>query len=107
MANKNGRTHWLGRPCLSKIALAKRDYALAVLAPLVFNAFCAILTNSENAGASVAARSAIILRSRATFAAFRPSINRLYVTPAERAAALIRICQRARKFRFLVLRSRK
>src|SRR5258705_8221653 len=50
------------------------DYAFAVL---VFNAFWATFTNSPKPALSVAAMSAIILRSKPTFAAFNPSINRL------------------------------
>ena len=46
-------------------------------AALAFSAFWAIRTNSPNAAVSVAAKSAMILRSSATFAAFKPSIRRL------------------------------
>src|SRR6266478_1771427 len=53
------------------------DDLVHTFAALVLSAPCATLTNSVKAAPSVAARSARTLRSKATFAAFNPSINRL------------------------------
>src|SRR5690606_935525 len=62
-------------------------------------------TRALNAAGSLTARSARILRSTSTSAAFRPWMKRLYVMPWARAAALIRWIHRRRKSPFLALRS--
>src|SRR5690606_35986084 len=68
--------------------------------------FClASSTSAVNAVVSLTARSARILRSTSTSAAFRPWMKRLYVMPWARAAALIRWIHRRRKSPFLALRS--
>ncbi len=63
-------------------------------------------TSAAKAGASLTARSARILRSTSTPAALRPCMNRLYVMPLARAAALMRWIQRRRKSPFFARRSR-
>src|SRR5450830_133693 len=69
-------------------------------------ASCATFTSTANAGASFTARSAITRRSTSTPAIFRPWMNRLYVMPLRRAAALIRWIHSLRKSPLRALRSR-
>src|SRR5439155_3091385 len=71
---KNGRPLLDARSADSKFDVEGFRQALAAL---VLSASWATFTSSLNAALSWAARSASTLRSRATFAAFKPSMNRL------------------------------
>ena len=71
---KNGRPLLDARSADSKFDVEGFRQALVAL---VLSASWATFTSSLNAALSWAARSASTLRSRATFAAFKPSMNRL------------------------------
>ena len=58
------------------LAAVGRGSAVQPLTPLACKAARAVVTSSLNAAASVAARSAMTLRSSATLAAFKPSMKR-------------------------------
>src|SRR5690606_11229837 len=93
-----GARHWCG---------AAGQATVSALGALTSSGRLALATSTRalNAAGSLTARSARILRSTSTSAAFRPWMNRLYVMPWARAAALIRWIHRRRKSPFLALRS--
>src|SRR2546421_6964469 len=85
--------------------LAGRNQAFFAVEALVFNASWACLIRPAKATSSRIARSLRTLRSRMMFAAWRPSMKRLYVMPAPRQAALRRTIQRERRSPFFFLRA--
>src|SRR5581483_7238241 len=93
------------RAAIAELRLPVEDRGLAVYFACASAAF-ACSASSPNFAGSLTARSARILRSSSTSAAFSPATNWLYESPFARAPALMRMIQRRRNSRFRTLRSR-